>query len=81
MRGFADGAAFSPYAAICNVSGQPAITLPLDVRPAGDAAAGMPVGSHLIGRPGGESELLELAAQLEAAAGPAPVAPLALPGP
>ncbi|WP_026910067.1 amidase [Patulibacter minatonensis] len=76
-QGFADGALFSPFAAICNVTGQPAITLPLTVRPEGDDAAGMPVGTHLIGRPGGEAELLALAAQLEAAAGPAPIAPLA----
>lgn len=77
MGGFDAGAVFSPYAAICNVTGQPAITLPLDVRPPGDEAAGMPVGSHLIGRPGGEAELLAVAAQLEAAAGPAPIAPAA----
>lgn len=78
MGGFDAGAVFTPYAAICNVTGQPAITLPLDVRPTGDEAAGMPVGSHLIGRPGGEAELLAVAAQLEAAAGPAPIAPAAL---
>jgi amidase len=76
-QGFADGAIFSPFAAICNVTGQPAITLPLTVRSEDDDAAGMPVGTHLIGRPGGEAELLALAAQLEAAAGPAPVAPIA----
>jgi amidase len=80
MQGFADGAVFSPYAAICNVTGQPAITLPLSVRPPDDAAPGLPVGVHLIGRPGGEAELLAVAAQLEAAAGPAPVAPMALGG-
>ena len=77
MQGFADGAVFSPFAAICNVTGQPAITLPLGVRPQDDEAAGMPVGSHLVGRPGGEAQLLALAAQLEADAGPAPVAPMA----
>jgi amidase len=77
MAGYEAGAVFSPFAAICNVTGQPAITLPLGVRPAGDDAAGLPVGSHLVGRPGGEMELLALAAQLEADAGPAPVAPLA----
>ncbi|MDO9410281.1 amidase [Patulibacter sp.] len=80
MGGFRAGAVFSPFAAICNVTGQPAITLPLGVRPPDDAAAGMPVGSHLIGRPGGEAQLLALAAQLEADAGPAPVAPLAARG-
>lgn len=80
MDGFRAGAVFSPYTAICNVTGQPAITLPLGVRPLGDAAAGVPVGSHLVGRPGGEATLLALAAQVEAAAGPAPVAPMALGG-
>lgn len=80
MGGFRDGAVFSPFAAICNVTGQPAVTLPLGVRPPGDEAAGMPVGSHLIGRPAGEEGLLALAAQLEADAGPAPVAPFALAG-
>jgi len=77
MAGFEAGAVFSPFAAICNVTGQPAISLPLGVRPDGDEAAGMPVGSHLIGRPAGEAELLALAAQLEADAGPARVAPMA----
>lgn len=80
MAGFAAGAAFSPYAAIGNVTGQPAISLPLGRRPDGDAAAGLPVGSQLFGRPGGEAELLALAAQLEADAGPAPVAPTATEG-
>ena len=40
MGGFRAGAVFSPFAAICNVTGQPAITLPLGVRPDGDPAAG-----------------------------------------
>lgn len=79
MAGFADGARFSPYAAICNITGVPAITLPLGVRPADDEAAGMPVGAHLIGRPAGEAGLLAVAAQVEAAAPwSARVAPLAL---
>ena len=53
---------FTPYAAIYNVTGQPAITLPLFQ---GDD--GLPTSIQLGGRPAGEAGLLSLAAQLEAA--------------
>ena len=53
---------FTPYAAIYNVTGQPAITLPLFQ---GDD--GLPTAIQLGGRPDGEAELLSLAAQVEAA--------------
>ena len=53
---------FTPYTAIFNVTGQPAISLPLFH---GDD--GLPLGVQLAGRPAGEAELLALAAQLEAA--------------
>ena len=53
---------FTPYTAIFNVTGQPAISLPLFH---GDD--GLPVAVQLAGRPAGESELLALAAQVEAA--------------
>ena len=53
---------FTPYAAIYNVTGQPAITLPLSH---GDD--GLPTAVQLGGRPAGEAELLSLAAQLEVA--------------
>jgi amidase len=53
---------FTPYAAIYNVTGQPAITLPLFQ---GDD--GLPTAIQLGGRPAGEATLLSLAAQLEAA--------------
>jgi amidase len=53
---------FTPYAAIYNVTGQPAITLPLFQ---GDD--GLPTAIQLGGRPAGEAQLLSLAAQLEAA--------------
>jgi amidase len=79
LQGFADGARFSPYTAICNVTGVPAISLPLGVRPEDDEAAGLPIGVHLIGRPADEATLLAVAAQLEVAAPWADrVAPLAL---
>jgi amidase len=53
---------FTPYAAIYNVTGQPAITLPLFQ---GDD--GLPTAIQLGGRPADEATLLSLAAQLEAA--------------
>jgi amidase len=59
---FRRGALFTPFCAIANVTGQPAISLPLFH---GDD--GLPVGVHLFGRPAQEGPLLALAAQLEAA--------------
>ncbi len=53
---------FTPYTAIFNITGQPAISLPLF---GGDD--GLPLGVQLVGRPAGEGQLLSLAAQLEAA--------------
>jgi amidase len=53
---------FTPYTAIFNVTGQPAISVPLFQ---GDD--GLPLAVQLAGRPAGEGELLALAAQLEAA--------------
>jgi amidase len=53
-------AAFTPYTAIANVTGQPAISLPLYERD------GLPIGVHLIGRPAREDTLLQVATQLEA---------------
>jgi amidase len=53
---------FTPYTAIFNVTGQPAISVPLFH---GDD--GLPLGVQLAGRPAGEGQLLALAAQLEAA--------------
>lgn len=54
--------ALTPYTAVVNVTGQPAITLPLYV-----AADGLPVGVQLIGPPAREDVLLSLAGQLERA--------------
>src|SRR5215204_1006702 len=59
---FARSAAFTPFTAIFNVTGQPAISVPLFH---GDD--GLPLAVQLAGRPAGEGELLALAAQLEAA--------------
>ncbi len=54
--------AFTPYTPIFNVTGQPAMSVPLHW-----SAAGTPIGSHVVGRFGDEATLLRLAAQLEAA--------------
>jgi amidase len=68
MGTFRRSGQFTPYTAISNVTGSPAIALPLYARPEGDADAGLPLGIQLVGRPGGEGELLALSAQLEQAA-------------
>jgi amidase len=53
---------FTPFTAVINVTGQPAISLPLY-----HGEDGLPLGVQLIGRPVREDILLALAAQLEAA--------------
>jgi amidase len=61
---------FTPWTAIYNTTGQPAISLPLyrGADPAaGRDAAELPIGVMLVGRPAGEAALLALAAQLEQA--------------
>ncbi|HEX7300405.1 MAG TPA: amidase [Solirubrobacteraceae bacterium] len=58
---FTRSAAFTPYTAVANVTGQPAIVVPLAEH------AGLPVGVQLFGRPAGEAELLAIATALEEA--------------
>ncbi len=53
---------FTPFTATANLTGQPAISLPLHW-----SADGVPIGVQLVGRPAGEGPLIALAAQLEAA--------------
>ena len=53
---------WTPFTAVVNVTGQPAVSVPLHWT--GD---GLPVGVHVIGRPFAEATLIRLAAQLEAA--------------
>ncbi len=59
-RNFAQQVAYTPFTSMVNVSGLPAIVLPV-----AETAAGLPMGVQLIGRPGGEATLLALGAQLE----------------
>lgn len=54
------------FTQVCNVSGQPAITLPLGTTDAdGTGPAGLPIGVQLAAASGAEDVLLGLAAQLE----------------
>lgn len=55
---------FAAFPAIYNVSGQPAVNLPLHW-----SEDGLPIGVMLAGRTGGESTLISLSAQVEAARG------------
>ena len=63
MAGFLRAAEFTPYCAISNLTGSPAISVPLDH----DADTGLPIGIQLIGQPEGEGVLLALSEQLETA--------------
>ncbi|UZE20534.1 amidase [Pseudomonas sp. B21-054] len=53
---------YSPFTALFNASGQPAMSVPLSW-----SSNGLPMGAHFAGRFGEESTLLALAAQLERA--------------
>ena len=55
-------AAFSPFAYISNVTGQPAMSMPLHWN-----TDGLPVGIHFAGRFGDEATLFRLASQIETA--------------
>ncbi len=53
---------FTPFTAIANLTGQPAMSLPLHW-----TSTGLPVGVQVIGPPAGDALLLQLAAQVEEA--------------
>lgn len=61
--GFHRAALFTPYTPVSNLTGSPAISVPLYHR----EDLNLPVAVQLIGQPEGEGALLALAAQLEAA--------------
>lgn len=53
---------YAAFTGLTNVTGQPAVSVPLHTTP-----GGLPVGSMLVGRPADEVTLIALSAQLEAA--------------
>jgi amidase len=60
---------FTPFTALWNVTGMPAVSLPLHhTQSLPGGPAGLPVGVMLAGRPAGEAQLLALSSQVEAAA-------------
>jgi amidase len=59
-RNFEQQVQYTPFTSFANVTGLPAITLPV-----AQTETGLPMGVQLIGRPGGESTLLAIGAQLE----------------
>ena len=62
MKGFDRAVDFCPFTPLCNITGQPAMSVPLFWN-----SDGLPVGTHFIGRFGDEATLFRLAAQLEEA--------------
>jgi amidase len=61
-RAFASQTLFTPFTALVNVTGQPAVSVPVHW-----SDHGLPIGVQLIGRPFDEATLVRLAAQLETA--------------
>lgn len=59
-RNFEQQCQYAPFTSYVNVSGLPAISVPIML-----TEHGVPVAAQLIGRPGGEATLLRIAAQLE----------------
>jgi amidase len=57
---FAQQVQYTPFTSFANVTGLPAISLPVY-----QTDAGIPMGVQLVGRPGGEATLLAIGAQLE----------------
>jgi amidase len=62
LQGFIRSASFMPFTSICNITGQPAMSVPLYWN-----TGGLPIGTQFIGGFGDEATLFRLAAQLEKA--------------
>ena len=62
LAGLWRAAEFTPFTPLCNVTGQPAMSVPLSWN-----RDGLPLGAHFMGRFDDEATLFRLAAQLEAA--------------
>ena len=62
LHGYRRAETFVPFTPICNITGQPAMSVPLFWN-----REGLPVGTHFIGKFGDEATLFRLAAQLESA--------------
>ena len=62
LQGFRRAGLFAPFTPICNITGQPAMSVPLFAN-----SDNLPVGIQFIGRFGDEATLFRLAAQLEQA--------------
>jgi amidase len=62
MADLARSGAFTPFTSLFNVTGQPAITVPV-----GFGEDGLPTSVQLVGKPLAEDTLLQVAAQMEAA--------------
>lgn len=70
MADLARSGRFTPFTALFNITGQPAVTLPL-----GFGDDGLPTSAQLVAKPLGEDTLLQVAAQMEAAVGRSPQVP------
>ena len=62
MAGMIRAVQFVPFTPVCNMTGQPAMSMPLHWND-----QGLPVGTHFVGRFGDEATLFRLAAQLQTA--------------
>jgi len=62
LKGFFRASSFCPFTPVCNITGQPAMSVPLFWN-----AENLPIGVHLMGRYGDEFTLFSLAGQLERA--------------
>jgi amidase len=61
---------FAPFVSLFNITGQPAITVPM-----GFDGDGLPVAAQLVAKPLGEDTLLQVASQIETARGRPPSVP------